>query len=69
MQVNTHAERLLKAIGLENQTDYIWSCSTYYTLGPTAILTISGKAKMAAVSKSNINTLTRLGIQILGLWD
>lgn len=62
MQINTHAERLLKAIGLENQRDYIWSMQ-----GPTVILTISGQAKMASVSKSNINTLTKLGIQILGL--
>lgn len=62
MQINTHAERLLKAIGLENQRDYIWSMH-----GPTVILTISGQAKMASVSKSNINTLTKLGIQILGL--
>lgn len=62
MQINTHAERLLKAIGLENQIDYIWSMQ-----GPTVILTISGQAKMASVSKSNINTLTKLGIQILGL--
>lgn len=62
MQINSHAERLLKAIGLENQKDYIWSL-----YGPTVILTISGQAKMASVSKSNINTLTKLGIQILGL--
>ena len=62
MEPMTIAERLLKAVGLENQKDYIWSMQ-----GPTVILTISGQAKMATVSKSNINTLTRLGIQILGL--
>jgi hypothetical protein len=62
MEQMTTAERLFKSIGLENQSDYIWSMQ-----GPTVVLTISGQAKMASVSKSNINTLTRLGIQILGL--
>lgn len=58
----TIAERLLKAIGLENQKDYIWSLQ-----GPTVVLTVSGQTKMAGVNDSEIKTLTRLGIQILGL--
>jgi hypothetical protein len=62
MKVESHAERLLTAIGLENQKDYIWSLQ-----GPTVILTVSGQAKMAGVKDSAIKILTKLGIQILGL--
>lgn len=62
MEPMTTAERLLKAVGLENQKDYIWSLQ-----GPTVVLTVSGQTKMAGVKDSEIKTLTRLGIQILGL--
>lgn len=62
MKTETPAERLLTAIGLENQKDYVWSLR-----GPTVVLTVSGQVKMAAVKASDLKTLTRLGIQFLGL--
>lgn len=58
----TMASRLLAAVGLEEGQEYIWSLH-----GPTVILTVAGQAKMTNVKPSDLKTLSKLGIQFLGL--
>jgi hypothetical protein len=58
----TMAGRLLAAVGLNEGQEYIWSLH-----GPTVILTVAGQAKMTKVKQSDFKTLTKLGIEFLGL--
>jgi hypothetical protein len=61
-QLMTTASRLLAAIGLNEGQEYIWSLH-----GPTVVLTVAGQAKMTKVKPSDLATLTKLGIEFLGL--
>jgi hypothetical protein len=61
-QSMTTATRLLAALGLNEGHEYIWSLQ-----GPTVVLTVAGQAKMTKVKSSDLKTLTKLGIEFLGL--